>query len=123
MWSDAASEPDGRDETIVPHDSRTNDVFDIPDKTMAALLERLAAAKGKHITVVLDCCHSGSGTRKVGGPGTALTRRVEDDLRRPPPDLDVALRTGAATRSPVFASITRKRTRTCPSGTGVDAEV
>ncbi|KAI0030607.1 peptidase C14, caspase domain-containing protein, partial [Vararia minispora EC-137] len=35
----------------------------VPDRTLAALLHRLADAKGNNITVILDCCHSGSGTR------------------------------------------------------------
>lgn len=39
-------EPDGYYEALVPHDSRTPDVYDIPDKTIAALLEELAAKKG-----------------------------------------------------------------------------
>ncbi|KAF8150581.1 peptidase C14, caspase domain-containing protein, partial [Crassisporium funariophilum] len=38
-------------------------VFGIPDRTIGVLLERLAAAKGDNITVILDCCFSGSGTR------------------------------------------------------------
>src|SRR6266478_6663889 len=49
-------EPDGYNETIVPHDSRAHhpDIYDIPDKTIGALLARLAERKGKNITVVLD---------------------------------------------------------------------
>ncbi len=39
-------EPDGLSETIVPYDSRTADIFDIRDKVLAALLDRLAEAKG-----------------------------------------------------------------------------
>ncbi|KAF8817195.1 hypothetical protein BYT27DRAFT_7205049 [Phlegmacium glaucopus] len=38
-------------------------VYGIPDRTIGALLESLANAKGDNITVILDCCFSGSGTR------------------------------------------------------------
>jgi hypothetical protein len=93
-------EPDGRNETLVPHDSRSDGVFDIPDKTVAALLDRLAASKGDRITVVLDSCHSGSGTRAPWEPSAPRVRRVPADDRIPPAGLDVELRTGA-TRSTV----------------------
>ncbi|KAH9485774.1 hypothetical protein JR316_0002689 [Psilocybe cubensis] len=33
------------------------------DRTLAALLHNLADKKGSNITIILDCCHSGSGTR------------------------------------------------------------
>src|SRR5438876_11780237 len=69
-------EPDGHNETIVPHDSRTHhpDVYDIPDKTLGALLARLAERKDNNITVILDSCHSGSGTHRIELPGTARVR-------------------------------------------------
>ncbi|CAE6493595.1 unnamed protein product [Rhizoctonia solani] len=35
----------------------------IPDKTIAVLLNELAAKKGDNITVIFDSCHSASGTR------------------------------------------------------------
>ncbi|KAG8795515.1 hypothetical protein FRC12_013314 [Ceratobasidium sp. 428] len=35
----------------------------IPDRTLAALIHQLSKAKGDNITVILDSCHSGSGTR------------------------------------------------------------
>ncbi|KAI0031228.1 peptidase C14, caspase domain-containing protein, partial [Vararia minispora EC-137] len=35
----------------------------VPDVTLASLLTTLAKEKGNNITVVLDCCHSGSGAR------------------------------------------------------------
>ncbi|HYF64755.1 MAG TPA: caspase family protein [Herpetosiphonaceae bacterium] len=53
----------GSNETILAYDSRTPGVFDIPDKTTGALLDALAERKGPNITVIFDCCHSGSGTR------------------------------------------------------------
>ena len=60
MPSNDPNEPDGLDETVVAHDSRMPGIFDIPDKTLAALLDQLAAAKsdpaapGDNITVILD---------------------------------------------------------------------
>ncbi|MFB2894652.1 caspase family protein [Aerosakkonemataceae cyanobacterium BLCC-F50] len=92
-------EPDGQKETIVPHDSRVDGVFDIPDKTLAALLDRLAERKGNNITVILDCCHSGTGTRDPNrNPNLAKTRNVQPDNRIPPPDLDTDIRTGVKSR-------------------------
>ncbi|GET35794.1 caspase family protein [Microseira wollei] len=88
-------EPDGQNETLVPHDSRTPGVYDIPDKTLAALLDKLAERKGNNITVILDCCHSGTGTRDSN---LAQTRNVEPDHRIPPPDLDAGILTGASRR-------------------------
>lgn len=35
----------------------------VPDRTMGVLLEQIAKEKGNNITVILDCCHSGSLTR------------------------------------------------------------
>jgi len=87
-------EPDGLNETIVPYDSRTPGVYDIPDKTLATLLDQLAAAKGDQLTVILDCCHAGSGTRQVWAPGATGVRRIPADLRLPPADLDGLLRSG-----------------------------
>lgn len=99
MRSRDPGEADARDETILAHDCRCPGVFDIPDKTLAALLERLAAAKGDQITVILDCCHSGSGTRAPRTDDRAAVRRVEADDREPPADLDASLRPHASTRS------------------------
>jgi hypothetical protein len=87
-------ELDGYNETLVPADARTVDprtgqaVRDLPDKTLAALIRRLAAAKGDQITVLLDCCHSGSGSRDPEGPGALGERRAEPDERPAPADLD-----------------------------------
>lgn len=55
---------DNRDEGLVCIDSREGDNFDLADKELALLLRELAANE-PHIAMVLDCCHSGSGTRDV----------------------------------------------------------
>ena len=54
--------PDGKDEGLVCYDSRTSDGFDLADKELAVLLAEVSK-NDPHITVVLDCCHSGSATR------------------------------------------------------------
>lgn len=55
--------PEGKNETLVCYDSRYAGGFDLADKELAVLLHELDK-KSPHIVVSLDCCHSGSGTRK-----------------------------------------------------------
>lgn len=55
--------PDGKDEGLVCVDSRPNG-YDLADKELAVLIGEVAA-RDAHVAVVLDCCHSGSGTRGV----------------------------------------------------------
>ncbi|KAI0319917.1 caspase domain-containing protein [Amylostereum chailletii] len=67
---------------IVPYDctkENSRSVDAIPDRTLNALLQKLAEAKGDNITVIFDCCHSGSGTRELG-----LARGFT--LKDPPPE-------------------------------------
>ncbi|MCE7939824.1 MAG: caspase family protein, partial [Chloroflexi bacterium CFX6] len=73
------TEPDGLDETLVAHDSRLPDVFDVKDWELAARIEKLTALTD-NVTIVLDACHSGSGTRAIA-EGVARTRRCPPDLR------------------------------------------
>lgn len=59
--------PDGKDEGLVCCDSRRQNgayPFDLADKELAVLLAEVARGE-PHLTVILDCCHSGSGTRDV----------------------------------------------------------
>ena len=72
-------EEDGWDETIVPIDSRTPGHFDIIDDELAALLQQLEAYTANS-TIILDCCHSGTGSR-----GNLKVRGVTPDRRRQPP--------------------------------------
>ena len=66
-------------ETLVCYDSRIDrDHWDLADKELAQLISEIARSQ-PHITVVLDCCHSGSGTRTIVG-----TRRAEPDFRERP---------------------------------------
>jgi len=55
---------DGKDEGLVCIDSRKPDGYDLADKELAVLLSEVAK-NDPHLAVVLDCCHSGSGTRSV----------------------------------------------------------
>ena len=57
-------EPDGMNETLVCWDSRTENGWDLADKELNYLLSKIAK-KNPHIIVILDSCHSGSGTRDV----------------------------------------------------------
>lgn len=66
---------DGMDETILSYDARTEDVRDITDDEIGAVLSRL---RTRNALVVLDSCHSGTATR--GGPAVA-TRSVPADPR------------------------------------------
>lgn len=90
-------EPDGRDEAIAPTDTGYQDPaeFYLLDKELGWLIRQITD-KGAFVTVVLDCCHSASGTRNVptvmarhgqrrpeDGPGT---RAWEGGDPRPRPD-------------------------------------
>ncbi|KAG2006041.1 hypothetical protein CC2G_002392 [Coprinopsis cinerea AmutBmut pab1-1] len=57
-------------QSLTPHDYGQRDyeggiVQGLPDRTLGTILKELANAKGNNITVILDCCHSGSGTRSI----------------------------------------------------------
>ncbi len=70
-------EPDRLNETIVCYDSRTSGSWDLADKELAKLIAEVAA-KNSHITIVMDCCHSGSGSR------ISESRRALIDKRQRP---------------------------------------
>lgn len=65
-------EPDRLNETIICWDSRKEGVWDLADKELAYLIEKVGQ-KNPHIAIVMDCCHSGSGTRDID----AVVRRVD----------------------------------------------
>jgi hypothetical protein len=70
-------EPDGFDETILPHDSRTPGIADITDDEINTLVSRFDS---QSVVVILDSCHSGTGTRS--GPTLVTQRWVAPDTRR-----------------------------------------
>lgn len=74
-------EPDRLDETLVLWDSRQPGGWDLADKELAALIRPLAAA-GAHVAVILDSCHSGSGTRAFASG--MKVRRFPLDVRDRP---------------------------------------
>ncbi len=90
--------PEGLQETLVCYDSRLPGGLELADKELTYLLQDVAD-RGGEATVILDCCHSGSGTRKAALPGirvrrapgrrgeraleTYLKGRIAADLRRP----------------------------------------
>ncbi len=55
-------EPDHLNETLVCYDSRQPDGWDLADKELSYLIAQVAK-NGPHVAVILDSCHSGSGTR------------------------------------------------------------
>jgi uncharacterized caspase-like protein len=95
----AELEPDGLNETLVLHDSRSVDGYDLADKELAQLVAE-ASATGAHVLVVLDCCHSGSGTRAALEDGLTIRRAPTDTRLRPAQSyLATPAVVGAATRS------------------------
>ncbi len=81
---------DGLDEIICPYDLDWDDPF--TDDDLYAIVKDLPA--GVNLTVVLDCCHSGTGLREAVGPNPPARSRYA----RPPvepsrqPHADLAVR-------------------------------
>ncbi|KAI0825525.1 hypothetical protein BC629DRAFT_5088 [Irpex lacteus] len=86
-------------EVILPYDENAPNSHDgsptcaIPDRTLAAFLDAAAAKHGRNITVILDCCSSGHGTRadtRLQLDGEDLISRDIDPSRltQLPADLD-----------------------------------
>lgn len=70
-------EPDHLDETLVCYDSRDVGNWDLADKELAALIGEVSK-RGAHVLCVLDCCHSGSGTRASVDEGIGVRRAPTD---------------------------------------------
>jgi hypothetical protein len=91
MKDPVGKSPSGEISTIVPHDSRTNGVFDISADELRGLFS-LLAEKTKNVTFIFDSCHSGMVLKDVA---TARARVVAPDPRdppRPPPEALLASR-------------------------------
>ncbi|MCG8407796.1 MAG: caspase family protein [Phycisphaerales bacterium] len=73
----SGDEGDGRDETLVPFDRSTGGASDITDDTLGELIDALTK-KTKKVTIILDCCHSGTATKG------ATSRHAPPDPRTPP---------------------------------------
>ncbi|MCA0032654.1 caspase family protein [Mesorhizobium sp. B263B2A] len=75
-------EPDHLNETLVCFDSRSSGNWDLADKELAVLIAEIAG-RAPHFLCVLDCCHSGSGTRAALEEGLAIRRAPTDRRERP----------------------------------------
>ena len=71
--------PDGKDEGLVCIDSRGPNGFDLADKELAILLAEVAR-NHPHMAVILDCCHSGSGTRALPDSLRGLRARTAPEV-------------------------------------------
>ena len=78
---ETGTEPDGMDETLVAHDSRLPGIYDIKDCELGQFIAELNEYSD-NVTIILDCCHSGSGTRDL----RVLTDETIAQARRCPPD-------------------------------------
>ncbi|MGO9600277.1 MAG: caspase domain-containing protein [Isosphaeraceae bacterium] len=81
MKDPSGKSPSGEISTIVPHDSRTEGVYDINADELRGLFS-LLAEKTKNVTFIFDSCHSGMALKDVA---TARARVVAADPRDPPP--------------------------------------
>ena len=77
-----AWEPDRLNETLVCYDSRQPGHWDLADKELAKLIAEVSA-NHPQMVVILDCCHSGSGTRGELSADMAV-RKCEIDRRSRP---------------------------------------
>ncbi|KAF3889829.1 MULTISPECIES: caspase family protein [Nostocales] len=73
-------EPDRLNESLICYDSRTANGKDLADKELSYLIS-LVAKKDPHVLIVLDCCHSGSGTRDLA-PDVKVRRASVDNRER-----------------------------------------
>lgn len=98
MTDREGDEPDGKDETLVPHDSgrAPHPNREITDDEIYAWLNRITA-KTPFLTLIFDCCHSGTISRDATG---GRSRRVVPDTR-PVEELPPSPVRGATTRSAV----------------------
>ncbi|MBW4569667.1 MAG: caspase family protein [Tolypothrix carrinoi HA7290-LM1] len=74
-------EADHLDESLVCYDSRTENSRDLADKEIAYLISKVAE-NNPHVVIILDCCHSGSGTRDLS-PEIRVRRSPVDSRERP----------------------------------------
>jgi len=74
-------EPDLMNETMVCWDSRNPDGHDLADKEIALLIAEVEE-KSPHFVIIMDCCHSGSGTRDAQ-QFTGIRQAPADNRPRP----------------------------------------
>ena len=71
-------EPEGKNETLVCYDSRQANAYDLADRELGFLIDELTQ-KGAQVVTILDCCHSGSGTRSLADIEMGAARQAEDN--------------------------------------------
>lgn len=89
MKNSVGGEDDGRDESMVPSNTWEKGVSDIRDKELARIFNQFID-KGVKLTVIFDCCHSGSMSRgvpvyKVKSRYIAASNYDVKDASRPTP--------------------------------------
>ncbi|KAF8869466.1 caspase domain-containing protein [Gymnopilus junonius] len=88
-WEAGGSE--NKIQMLIPYDcSKTpgRQVPPIPDRTIGALIDRIAKAKGDNISVFFDCCNSASGTRSSGDSDIRVRSVELDDMAYYNPRVD-----------------------------------
>jgi metacaspase-1 len=110
-------EHDGLDEIICPYDLDWDDPF--TDDDLFEIVKDLAP--GANLTVVLDCCHSGTGLRRPIGPGVAARPKyvpapsaAEQPVARPARRLESL--GGAVRQTRAAAAVTRFGARAAARG-------
>ncbi len=86
-YQEISSGSTGHIEALCPIDRDTLDangniVPDISDREFNTILTLISRAKGHHITVILDCCHSASVSREVPPQGARTCRATESATLR-----------------------------------------
>jgi pimeloyl-ACP methyl ester carboxylesterase len=74
-------EPDKQEEMLVCYDSLSEGGWGLADKELGYLIAQIAE-KNPHICIILDCCHSGNGTRNLLQK-TRVRRLPKDERERP----------------------------------------
>ncbi len=72
-----SKETDKKDESMVPSDTWKEGVGDIRDKELATIYNKFVD-KGVKLTVIMDCCHSGSISRGSGETNPSKFRYMPD---------------------------------------------
>ena len=76
VYDTSGDDPDGKDETICPHDYATAGM--IKDDDLRDLFNNVPA--GVNLDVVLDSCHAGTGTRELSENPEPVARYIEPPL-------------------------------------------
>ncbi|KIJ56327.1 hypothetical protein M422DRAFT_239548 [Sphaerobolus stellatus SS14] len=95
-----SGDPNNKIQMLVPCDfnpKARSPIHGIPDRTIGTLLEGLSEKNGNNITVIFDCCHSGSGTRvNEDDPTTVRSIEMPENVDVPS-DLDKPVWSDGAT--------------------------